>query len=83
MAGVGALRPGAGESGTLVDRGARATFGVDLTEQMTRDNVEVPPIVEKCCETIERYGLESQGLYRLSGTNNKVVKLKEKLDRGG
>jgi hypothetical protein len=69
-----------GDPGTP-DRG-RPTFGIDLTEQMTRDNVEVPPIVEKCCEAIERLGLQSQGLYRLSGTQHKVLKLKEKLDRG-
>jgi Rho GTPase-activating protein RGD1 len=61
---------------------SRPTFGIDLTEQMTRDNVEVPPIIEKCCEAVERHGLQSQGIYRLSGTQSKVQKLKEKLDRG-
>src|SRR6202030_617752 len=56
--------------------------GVDLAEQMTRDNVEVPPIVEKCAAAIEKYGMELQGIYRLSGTTSKVQKLKEQLDRG-
>jgi hypothetical protein len=58
------------------------TFGVDLSEQMARDNVDVPPLVERCCEAIERHGLLSQGIYRLSGTMTKVNKLREKLDRG-
>jgi hypothetical protein len=58
------------------------TFGVDLAEQMNRDNVEVPPIMEKCCSAIEKYGLQSQGIYRLSGTTSKVQKLKERLDKG-
>ncbi|EJD07593.1 RhoGAP-domain-containing protein [Fomitiporia mediterranea MF3/22] len=60
---------------------ARPTFGVDLSEQMTRDTVEIPPIIEKCCSAIEKYGLTSQGLYRISGTITKVLKLKERLDK--
>jgi len=48
---------------------------------MTRDNVEVPPIMQKCCEAIEKYGIQSQGIYRLSGTTSKVANLKLKLDR--
>ncbi|EGN95220.1 hypothetical protein SERLA73DRAFT_95907 [Serpula lacrymans var. lacrymans S7.3] len=64
----------------MPDRG-RPTFGVDLANQMARDNVEIPPIVEKCCETIEKYGLQSQGIYRISGMTSKVAQLKERLDR--
>lgn len=47
-----------------------------------RDNVEVPLIVEKCCAAIEKWGLGSQGIYRISGTTSKVAKLKGMLDRG-
>ncbi|KAJ7066582.1 Rho GTPase activation protein [Mycena amicta] len=64
----------------VVDRG-RPTFGVDLADQMSRDNVEVPPIMEKCCQAIEKYGLESQGIYRVSGTMTKVANLRQRLDR--
>lgn len=60
----------------------RPTFGVDLGEQMLRDNVEVPRVLEKCCEAIELHGLESMGIYRLSGTTSRVQRLKGKLDRG-
>ena len=49
---------------------------------MARDDVDVPPIMVKCCEAIEKYGLTSQGIYRIGGTMSKVVKLKERLDRG-
>lgn len=63
-----------------LDKG-RPTFGVDLAEQMARDDVDVPPIMVKCCEAIEKYGLDSQGIYRIGGTMSKVAKLKEKLDR--
>jgi Rho GTPase-activating protein RGD1 len=58
------------------------TFGVDLAEQMARDNVDVPPLMEKCCAAIERHGLTTQGIYRLSGTRNKVEQLRMLLDRG-
>ncbi|KAI0690321.1 Rho GTPase activation protein [Cytidiella melzeri] len=62
------------------DKG-RPTFGVDLAEQMIRDDADVPPIVVKCCEAIEKYGLKYQGVYRIGGTLVKVKELHEKLDR--
>jgi len=36
----------------------------------------------KCCEFIEKHGIEAMGIYRISGTVVKVNKLKEKLDKG-
>lgn len=70
-----------GNAGGVVDKG-RPTFAVDLGEQLTRDNVEVPPIMSKCCEAIEKHGLFSQGIYRVSGMTSKVASLKSKLDKG-
>ncbi|KAM5544270.1 hypothetical protein V8D89_001930 [Ganoderma adspersum] len=64
----------------LLDKG-RPTFGVNLAEQMMRDDTDVPPIVIKCCEVIEKYGLDQQGIYRVGGTHSKVMKLKTQLDR--
>ncbi|KAH7905642.1 Rho GTPase activation protein [Hygrophoropsis aurantiaca] len=64
----------------IPDRG-RPTFGVDLAEQMARDGVELPPVIEKCCTTIEKYGIYSQGIYRISGMARKVALLKERLDK--
>lgn len=58
----------------------RPIFGVDLAEQMARDNVEIPPILEKCATAIEEIGIENMGIYRLSGTTSKVQKLKSKFD---
>lgn len=49
---------------------------------MTRDGVEVPPIMVKCCEAIEKYGISTVGVYRVGGTMSKVTRLKEKLDKG-
>ncbi|KAH9987508.1 GTPase activating protein [Russula vinacea] len=64
----------------LPDR-VKPTFGVDLADQMIRDGVEVPPIMVKCCETIEKYGITTVGVYRIGGTMSKVTRLKEKLDK--
>ncbi|PWN97700.1 GTPase activating protein [Tilletiopsis washingtonensis] len=58
----------------------RPIFGVHLVDQMARDGVEVPPILEKCAEAIEAVGMQSMGIYRLSGTTSKVQKLKAKFD---
>ncbi|CBQ69004.1 related to GTPase-activating protein beta-chimerin [Sporisorium reilianum SRZ2] len=58
----------------------RPIFGIDLAEQMARDGVEVPPILEKCSQAIEELGIENMGIYRLSGTTSKVAKLKSKFD---
>ncbi|KAJ3502834.1 hypothetical protein NLJ89_g8709 [Agrocybe chaxingu] len=64
----------------VTDKG-RPTFGVDLNEQMVRDHVEVPSIMVKCCEAIEKYGIMSQGIYRVSGITSRVASLKARLDK--
>ncbi len=54
---------------------------MDLATQMARDNVETPPILEKCAEAIEAIGIQSMGIYRLSGTSSKVQRLRSKFDQ--
>ncbi|KAG1899468.1 Rho GTPase activation protein [Suillus fuscotomentosus] len=71
---------GSSQNSQIPDKG-RPTFGVDLAEQMARDNVELPAILEKCCTAIEKHGLQSQGIYRISGMARKVASLKERLDK--
>jgi len=63
------------------DRAQWATFGVDLEEQMRRESVEVPRLLEKCCAAVEKSGLNSTGIYRLSGSTSKVTKLRALLDQ--
>ncbi|KAG0077468.1 hypothetical protein BGZ92_001910, partial [Podila epicladia] len=45
-------------------------FGVDLAEQLIRDETDLPEIVVKCTEAIERYGMDTQGIYRVSGVTS-------------
>ncbi|KAI9308068.1 Rho GTPase activation protein [Cunninghamella echinulata] len=56
-------------------------FGVDLNTLMKRDKQEVPLILQKCTEAIEKYGLRSEGIYRESGTGTQIQKLKEDFNR--
>ncbi|VDC02978.1 unnamed protein product [Peniophora sp. CBMAI 1063] len=62
-------------------RGPRRT-GPEHEGFLSRDNTEIPPILLKLTTFIEKYGLRSQGIYRLSGTMSKINKLKGLLDEG-
>ena len=53
-----------------------SVYGVQLTS-LGRD---VPGVVREC--VLACAGLEVQGIYRLSGRRNNVMKLKEELDKG-
>lgn len=66
--------------GTAQGAPTRPIFGVYLADQMERDGVDVPPILEKCAEAIEQVGIENKGIYRLSGTTSKVQRLKAQFD---
>lgn len=55
-------------------------FGVPLITLMERDKREIPLIVTKCVEAIEKYGLDSVGIYRLSGTSTHIQQLKNDFD---
>ncbi|KAI8073315.1 Rho GTPase activation protein, partial [Gongronella butleri] len=56
-------------------------FGVPLNTLLVRDQQEVPWILRKCAEAVETYGLNVVGIYRLSGTNSQIQKLKGAFDR--
>ncbi|KAG0097635.1 hypothetical protein BGZ93_002342, partial [Podila epicladia] len=56
-------------------------FGVDLAEQLIRDETDLPEIVVKCTEAIERYGMDTQGIYRVSGVTSVTNRLRSAFDR--
>lgn len=58
----------------------RPIFGVDLTQQMARDEVDVPSVLALCITVIEKRGLDAQGLYRQSGAGSRVVAVKRAFD---
>ncbi|KAG8691730.1 hypothetical protein FRC11_011593, partial [Ceratobasidium sp. 423] len=57
------------------------SFGIPLAHLVVRDGTEQPKVLTKCAEAIEKYGLDSVGIYRLSGTTSKVRELRAALDR--
>ncbi|TPX56191.1 hypothetical protein PhCBS80983_g04715 [Powellomyces hirtus] len=60
---------------------AKPSFGISLDELMERDQAPVPHIVTKCIAFVERHGLTTQGIYRVSGPTVQVQKLRAVLDR--
>ncbi|XP_035574610.2 rho GTPase-activating protein 28 isoform X5 [Canis lupus dingo] len=60
-------------------------FGVPLTVLLDNDRkkdpgVKVPLVLQKFFETVEESGLESEGIFRLSGCTAKVKQYREELD---
>lgn len=56
-------------------------FGVEVS-RLTSDERTVPLVVEKLINYIEMHGLYAEGIYRKSGSANKIKELKQGLDTG-
>uniref|UniRef100_W5KIS7 Myosin IXAa n=1 Tax=Astyanax mexicanus TaxID=7994 RepID=W5KIS7_ASTMX len=54
-------------------------FGVEVS-RLTNDERSVPVVVEKLINYIEMHGLYTEGIYRKSGSTNKIKELKQGLD---
>ncbi|XP_048473063.1 unconventional myosin-IXAa isoform X2 [Rhincodon typus] len=54
-------------------------FGVEVS-RLTSDERSVPLVVEKLINYIEMHGLYTEGIYRKSGSTNKIKELKQGLD---
>jgi hypothetical protein len=59
----------------------KPVFGVDLAKLAEREGRIVPVIIEKCTKAIEKHGLKSVGIYRLSGTATHIQQLKQFFER--
>ncbi|NXI50709.1 FA13A protein, partial [Chloroceryle aenea] len=61
----------------------RPVFGVPL-ETLVQDGMqcEVPFLVTQMVEYLEVFGLERVGIFRISGSVNKIKKLKQKYNQG-
>jgi hypothetical protein len=58
----------------------RPIFGVHLQELFTRENSPVPVVVFQCILAVDLFGLDNEGIYRLSGNAAKVAQLKAQFD---
>ncbi|KAJ3011429.1 hypothetical protein HKX48_006846 [Thoreauomyces humboldtii] len=62
------------EKGIIKDEAT--VFGGSLALQIELSKELVPPVVKFCVEEVERRGLTSEGIYRLSGDRSTVQKLR-------
>ncbi|KAH0563409.1 hypothetical protein GP486_002014 [Trichoglossum hirsutum] len=59
----------------------RPAFGVPLQTLFERDGSAVPMIVYQCIQAVDLYGLEIEGIYRVSGTNSHVQKIRAMFEK--
>ena len=60
----------------------KPVFGVSLDELFIRDGSAVPLIVYQCLQAVDLFGLEVEGIYRLSGTTSHVMRMRAMFDNG-
>ena len=60
----------------------RPSLGLSLEELFMRDGTAVPAIVSQCLQAVELFGLDVEGIYRMSGSQAHVTKLREMFDYG-
>ncbi|KAK4495359.1 hypothetical protein PRZ48_013690 [Zasmidium cellare] len=60
--------------------GKGRVFGVSLDDLFARDQSAVPIIVFQCIQAIDMFGLETEGIYRQSGTHSFINRLREAFD---
>ena len=61
----------------------RPVFSLSLEDLLRRDGSATPLVVYQCIQAVDLYGLEVEGIYRLSGSSAHVSKLRSTFDNGG
>eukprot|EP00794_Sanderia_malayensis_P006153 gene6153-6859_t len=57
-------------------------FGTSLEYQYQQSGNDLPDIVESCVKFIKRFGLEHQGIFRVSGTSQEISDIKKSFEEG-
>ena len=86
----GAGRGGPAAANPTANRGAprpalpplNPVFGVSLDELFRRDGSAVPMIVYQCIQAVDLFGLNTEGVYRTSGSVPVTNELKQLFDNG-
>lgn len=60
----------------------KPVFGVSLDDLFRRDGGAVPPIVYQCVQAVDLYGLNTEGIYRTSGSAQHIMELRALFDHG-
>ena len=61
---------------------SRPVFGVSLDDLLRRDGSAIPLVVYQCLQAVDLFGLDVEGIYRLSGSAVHVAKLRAIFDNG-
>lgn len=61
---------------------ARPVFGQSLDDLLQRDGIAVPLVVTQCIAAVSMFGLDIEGIYRVSGSTNHLNGLKQLFDHG-
>jgi hypothetical protein len=60
----------------------KPVFGVSLEDLYRRDGTAIPMIVYQCIQAVELFGLNVEGIYRLSGNATHIARMKALFDNG-
>lgn len=60
----------------------KPVFGMSLEKLFERDGSAVPLVVYQCIQAVDLFGLEVEGIYRLSGTTSHISQLRAMFDNG-
>ena len=61
---------------------SRPLFGISLEELYQRDETAVPMVVYQCLQAVDLFGLDVEGIYRMSGTATHITRLRTLFDNG-
>ncbi|KAI7904343.1 uncharacterized protein BX663DRAFT_504733 [Cokeromyces recurvatus] len=60
----------------------RLMFGNDLIKQIQAEKGKIPLIVEKCVESVEKRGMDYEGIYRKSGGVGQMRQIQQAFEKG-
>jgi hypothetical protein len=58
----------------------KPVFGLSLEDLFQRDQSPVPIVIYQCVQAVELFGLDHEGIYRISGNTTQVQELKAKFN---
>ena len=61
---------------------SKPVFGISLDDLLRRDGSAIPLVVYQCLQAVDLFGLEVEGIYRLSGSTAHVARLRAIFDHG-
>lgn len=61
---------------------SRPVFGLSLDDLLRRDGSAIPLVVYQCLQAVDLFGLDVEGIYRLSGSATHVAKLRAIFNNG-